>query len=75
VTLTYDLPRRWVTATRLSGISLSAFVNNAFVWTARDNQYIDPEGSTVGPDLAGQFGELYVNPASRIYGFNVNLKF
>ena len=75
VTLTYDLPKRWVVATRLTGISLSAFVNNAFVWTAKENRYVDPEGSTVGPDLTGQFGELYVNPASRIYGFNLNLKF
>lgn len=75
ITLSYDLPARWVKSTRLSNISVSAFVNNAFIWTARDNYYIDPEGSTVGGDLAGQFGELYINPANRIYGFNVNLRF
>ena len=73
VTLTYNLPRKWIGPLR--GVGLSAFVNNAFVWTPKDNYYIDPEGSTVGSDLSGMFGELYVNPSCRIYGFNVNIKF
>ncbi|WP_353126847.1 SusC/RagA family TonB-linked outer membrane protein [Parapedobacter pyrenivorans] len=75
ISLAYDLPSEWIKSTHLSKISVSAFVNNAFIWTASDNHYIDPEGSTVGADLSGQFGELYVNPASRIYGFNVNVRF
>ena len=75
VTLSYTLPNTWLRSLYLSEITLSAFVNNAFVWTAKDNYYIDPEGSTVGTDLSGNFGELYVNPASRVYGFNLNVKF
>jgi len=75
ITLSYSLPAKWVRSTRLSNIAVSAFVNNAFIWTARDNHYIDPEGTTEGADLTGQFGELYVNPANRIYGFNVNVRF
>src|SRR5690606_29098024 len=75
ITLAYDLPAKWIQSTHLSAISVSAFVNNAFIWTASDNYYIAPEGSTVGADLSGQFGELYVNPANRIYGFNVNVRF
>ena len=73
VTLTYNLPKKWIGPFR--GIGVSAFVNNAFVWTPKDNYYIDPEGSTVGSDLSGMFGELYVNPSCRIFGFNVNIKF
>lgn len=75
ITLSYNLPAKWAKSIYLSDISVSAFVNNVFVWTAKDNYYIDPEGSTTGTDLGGNFGELYVNPASRIYGFNLNVKF
>ena len=75
ITLSYDLPKRWVKALYLSDISLSAFVNNVFVWTAKDNYYIDPESSTTGTDLVGSFGELYVNPANRVYGFNLSITY
>ena len=75
VTLSYDLPQKWLKPTTLSRVSLSAFVNNAFVWTAADNYYIDPELTTNGTDLLGMFGELYANPACRIYGFNVNITY
>jgi hypothetical protein len=75
ITLSYSLPKNWVNSIELSDVEISAFVNNPFVWTPSDNYYIDPEGSTTGTDLQGNFGELYVNPSSRVYGFNVNVKF
>ena len=75
VSLSWNLPAKWVKSVNLSNVSVTAFVNNAFVWTPKDNYYIDPEGSTIGTDLAGQFGELYINPASRIWGCNLNIKF
>lgn len=75
VSVTWDLPKKWLNKTHIAGLSLSAFVNNAFVWTASDNYYIDPETTTEGPDLDGAFGELYTNPSNRIYGFNLNIKF
>jgi outer membrane receptor protein involved in Fe transport len=73
ITLTYDLPKKWIGP--LTGVNISAFVNNAFVWTAADNYYIDPEASTVGSDLSGTFGELYANPASRVFGCNIKVTF
>ena len=75
IALSWELPATWVKPLMLSSISVSAFVNNAFVWTAKGNRYIDPEGSTIGTDLTGQFGEMYVNPACRIFGCNLRLKF
>ena len=75
ISLTWNLPKKWVRAIDFSDIAVSAFVNNAFIWTAKDNSYIDPEGSTVGTDLQGQFGELYINPSCRIYGCNLKVKF
>ncbi|WP_286735876.1 MULTISPECIES: SusC/RagA family TonB-linked outer membrane protein [Sphingobacterium] len=75
ISLSYVLPKSWVSSAKLSDVALTAFVNNPFVWTPKSNKFIDPEGSSIGSDLSGQFGELYINPATRIYGFNVSLKF
>lgn len=75
VSVTWDLPKKWLNKAHIAGLSLSAFVNNAFIWTASDNYYIDPETTTEGTDLGGAFGELYTNPSNRIYGFNLNIKF
>ena len=75
ITLAYQLPKSIVSKLYLSDITLSLFCNNVFTWTHKANKYIDPEGSTVGNDLSGMFGELYVNPACRTFGFNVGLKF
>jgi hypothetical protein len=75
ITLAWQLPKAWVSRLYLGDITLSAFCNNVFTWTAKDNTFIDPEGSTVGNDLTGMFGELYVNPSCRTFGFNVGVKF
>ena len=75
ITLAYTLPKSIVSKIYLSDVTLSLFCNNVFTWTHKANKYVDPEGSTVGNDLSGMFGELYVNPACRTFGFNVGLKF
>ena len=75
ITLAYQLPRSIVNKLYLSDITLSLFCNNVFTWTHKSNTFIDPEGSTTGNDLEGQFGELYVNPSCRTFGFNVGVKF
>ena len=75
ITLAYQLPKSLVRKAYLSDVTLSLFCNNVFTWTHKSNTFIDPEGSTRGNDLEGQFGELYVNPACRTFGFNVGVKF
>ena len=75
ITLSYQLPRSLVSKAYLSDVTLSLFCNNVFTWTHKSNTFIDPEGSTRGNDLEGQFGELYVNPGCRTFGFNVGIKF
>ena len=75
ITLAYQLPKALVSKLYLSDITVSLFCNNVFTWTHKSNTFIDPEGSTTGNDLEGQFGELYVNPGCRTFGFNVGVKF
>lgn len=75
ITLSWQLPKAWVSKIYLTDVNLSVFCNNVFTWTAKDNRYIDPETSSYGNDLGGMFGELYSNPACRTFGFNVGVKF
>ncbi len=75
LSLTWELPKKWLRAAHLSNASITAFGNNLFTWTARDNYYVDPESTTTGTDLAGNFGELYSNPSCRTFGVSVNIKY
>lgn len=75
VVLSWDLPSKWLAKTPLSGVRVSAFGNNLFVWTPSENTFIDPEMTSFGNDLEGNFGEYSANPSSRKFGFNVMVKF
>ena len=73
VSIQYNLPKKLIGP--FQGVAVSAFVNNAYTWTAKDNYYIDPESTNEGTDTGGLMGETYVNPSCRIWGFNLNVKF
>lgn len=75
VTLSWDLPKRWLAKTFLTGVRLSVFGTNLLCWTPSDNSFIDPESTTFGNDLEGNYGEFSANPSSRNFGFNVQVKF
>jgi hypothetical protein len=73
--LSWDLPRKWLNKTFLSDVRVSAFGNNLFLWTPSSNTFVDPEMTSFGNDLEGNFGEYSTNPSSRHFGFNVMVKF
>lgn len=75
VVLSWDLPRKWLSRTFLTGVRLSVYGNNLLMWTPASNTFIDPEASSFGNDLEGNYGEYSSNPTSRRFGFNVNVKF
>lgn len=75
LTLSWDLPKKWLAKTFLSDVRLSFFGNNLFVWTPSSNTFIDPELTSWGNDLEGNFGEYSANPSSRKFGFNLQVKF
>ena len=75
VSLTWNLPKKWLKPIALRDVAITAFANNLFMWTAKDNYYVDPESSTTGTDLEGNFGELYTNPSCRVFGCNLSVKF
>ena len=75
IVLGWELPKKWLAKTPLQGVKISFFGNNLFVWTHKGNRYVDPETTTTGTDLAGNFGELYSNPSCRVYGLNLTIKY
>jgi len=75
VILSWDIPASWVHRTPLQSVKISAFGSNLFLWTPKNNTFIDPESSTFGNDLSGNFGEFYANPSCRKFGVNLTVKF
>lgn len=75
VVLSWDLPKAWLAKTFLTGVKVSVFGNNLFLWTPSSNTFIDPESTSFGNDLSGNYGEYSANPSSRKIGFNVSVKF
>jgi len=75
VVLSYKLPSEFLRGTFMNSLSVSVIGRNLFLWTPSNNQYIDPEASTFGNDLAGQFGEFSANPSTRSVGFSLKANF
>lgn len=75
VTIGWNLPKKWLARTFLTDVRVSAFGSNLFIWTPNSNTYIDPELTSFGNDLSGNFGEYSANPSSRKFGFNLQVKF
>ena len=75
VILSWQMPTKWFAKCFITGVNLSVFGNNLFLWTPKSNTFIDPETSTFGNDLEGNYGEFSANPSSRKFGFNVQVKF
>lgn len=75
VVLSWDLPKKWLAKTPLQGVRVSAYGNNLFLWTPSSNTFIDPETTSFGNDLKGNYGEFSSNPSSRNFGVNLNVKF
>ena len=75
VVLTWNVPAKWIDKTFLTGASVSFFGRNLLMWTPSSNTFVDPESSSFGNDLQGQFGEYGANPSTRTYGFNIKLSF
>ncbi len=75
VSISYFLPRKWIDKTPFGEVGLSLVGTNLLIWTPKSNNFIDPELTTYGNDLAAEFGEFGATPSVRTIGFNLSLKF
>jgi hypothetical protein len=75
VVVGYSFPQKVLENTFIQNLSISLIGRNLFLWTPKNNQFIDPETSTFGTDINGQFGEFSANPSTRSYGFSLKANF
>lgn len=75
ITLTYKLPSNWVSRIRASQASIGAYGRNLLLWTPQANMYVDPEGTNLGNDLAGELGEFRAAPTSKNFGALLKITF
>ncbi|MBB4807414.1 TonB-linked SusC/RagA family outer membrane protein [Chryseobacterium defluvii] len=68
VSLTYSLPKSLLRGTGLNGASVTLYGKNLFLWTPKENPYVDPESTTYGNDILSEMGEFSANPTQRYYG-------
>jgi len=75
LTLSYVIPKRFITNTPLKALELSLVGRNLFMWTPKTNNFVDPEATNYGNDLLSDFGEFSAGPSSRFFGGNVKITF
>jgi len=73
--LSYTVPKNFISKWPVAGIQVSAIGRNLFLWTPVDNQFIDPEVTSFGSDLASLYGEFSANPTTRSFGFSIKATF
>jgi len=75
VSLSYNLPEKWVHKVYNGSLNLSLYGQNLFIWTAEENRFIDPETTSFGSGIASDYGEFGSTPSARNYGFRINISF
>ncbi|MDR0429634.1 MAG: SusC/RagA family TonB-linked outer membrane protein [Tannerellaceae bacterium] len=75
ITLTYDMPKKLLSSTPLSKLSLSLIGRNLFLFTPKKNNYVDPEVANMGNDLSSEFGEISSGTSYRSLGAAIKVEF
>ena len=73
--LTYAFGPKVTDKLGLTGLSVSVYGRNLFLWTPAENPYVDPETTTYGTNVLSEFGEFGTNPSQRSYGAMLRLSF
>ena len=75
VSLAYSLPATLCKKLKVDQIRCSLTAENILLWTPVENQYIDPEMTTFGNNIAARFGEFAATPPYQTYVFGLSLSF
>jgi TonB-linked SusC/RagA family outer membrane protein len=75
LTLSYAFPKAWFIKTPVNGLEMSIIGRNLFMWTAANNNYVDPEITNYGNDIASELGEFSAAPSVRTFGGSVRIIF
>lgn len=74
LSLSYQLPKRWLGKTPLGSVSISAIGRNLLLFTPKENVYSDPELSSFGVDNAQGFDFRQI-PSARSFGGSIRVTF
>ena len=72
LSLSYDLPSKWLSKTPFGNVSVSAIGRNLWLHTYGNNHFIDPEASAFGTGNRQGYEFLGI-PTQATYGFNLRL--
>ncbi len=75
LSLSYRFSNSLLDKTFLSTANISVYGRNLFLWTPKENSYVDPETTTWDNDIEGLFGEFNGAPSVRTYGLKLDLTF
>ncbi|MEN6618604.1 MAG: SusC/RagA family TonB-linked outer membrane protein [Rikenellaceae bacterium] len=74
--LSYNLPKKICEKTKaIQGVTISAIGRNLFMWTPKENNFVDPEGTNYGNDITSEFGEFASAPTYRTFGGSIKITF
>lgn len=74
VALNYSLPERWLKRSSFGQVSLGVFGNNLYIWTAKQNKFVDPEVGS-GGNTNEQGFDFTARPSLRNYGVRLGITF
>ena len=75
LSLSYQIPQKYYKKTPFGGLEAGIFGNNLILWTAKTNQFDDPEQTSAGATGNGQGFNFTARPSLRNYGFYVKVQF
>jgi len=75
VVIGYSIPQKFVSKLGFKSLNINLVGRNLWLLTAKENNIIDPELTTYGNDLSGEFGEFASGPTVRSYGVSLRAGF
>ncbi|MGL5318785.1 MAG: SusC/RagA family TonB-linked outer membrane protein [Bacteroidales bacterium] len=75
LTISYNLPKRVLAKTPLTAVQFSLIGRNLFMWTAKRNNFVDPESTNYGNDITSELGEFATAPTTRTFGGGLKVTF
>jgi TonB-linked SusC/RagA family outer membrane protein len=75
VVLSYNVPSSVTSKIGFKSIEVSVIGRNLWLLTATENDIVDPELTTYGNDIGGEFGEFAAFPTVRSYGVSLRAGF
>lgn len=75
LTVSYRIPTAVLSRTPFKAVNVTLVGRNLFLWTPKENNFIDPEVTTFGNDIVSDLGEFAAGPTTRSFGFSIKASF